>query len=69
MTKTQNMTVTSHGLNPAVHLLLTQGEVRLLASDPKRAMVEIEVRATTVGCVLEQILREPHHEPDWGLNE
>jgi hypothetical protein len=65
----QNITGNTDGGNRAVHLLLTEGEVRLLGTDPERAMVEIELRATTVSRVLEQILREPHGEPDWGLNE
>ena len=57
------------GVN-AVHLLITNTEVKLLADDPVQVIREIEVRATKVGSVLERILTEPHdHRPDWGLND
>jgi hypothetical protein len=65
----RNITGTTDGGTHAVHLLLQEGEVRLLGSDPEKAMMEIEVRARTIGRVLEEILREPHNGPDWGLNE
>lgn len=54
----------------AVHLLLTNTEVKLLADDPVQVIREIEIRATKVGSVLENILSEQHdHRPDWGLND
>jgi hypothetical protein len=53
----------------SVHLLLTEGDVRMMADDPKRVMEELEARATQLSAVLEEILQEPHGEPRWGLNE
>lgn len=59
---------TTSGVN-AVHLLLTNTEVRTLADDPEQVIQEIEVRATKVSSVLRNILTEPHDRPDWGLND
>jgi hypothetical protein len=57
----------------AVHLLLTEGEIRMMAENPEQnpeqVMEEIQVRATQVSSVLEGILLEPHGRPDWGINE
>lgn len=53
----------------AVHLLLTQGEIRLLAGDPQRMEEEFLLRATKMSQVLEDILRHSHGEPHWGINE
>lgn len=53
----------------AVHLLLTAGDVELMAEDPERVMEEIEARATLVSSVLAGILLEPHGHSDWGLND
>jgi len=53
----------------AVHLLLTDGDVRMMAEDPERVMAEIQVRATQVSSVLENILLESHGRPDWGIND
>jgi hypothetical protein len=53
----------------AVHLLLTEGEVKLMAENPEQVMQEIEARATVVSSVLANILREPQGRTDWGLNE
>ena len=69
MPTVRNITGSTDGGTHAVNLLLRQGEVRLLAGDPEKAMREIEVRAQTIGRVLEQILQEPHGGPDRGLNE
>jgi hypothetical protein len=55
-----NITETTDGGNPAVHLLLGDGKVRLLAGDAENALIDIEVRATTISRVLEDILHEPH---------
>ncbi|HAO79886.1 MAG TPA: hypothetical protein DCQ92_13110 [Verrucomicrobia subdivision 3 bacterium] len=52
-----------------VHLMLTEGEAGLMPKDLERLMEEIRLRATLVGPVLEGILREPHGQPRWGLNE
>ena len=65
----QNITASTDGGTHAVHLLLRAGEVRLLGSDPEKAMMEIEMRATTISRVLEQILREPHGDSDRSLYE
>jgi hypothetical protein len=53
----------------AVHLLLTEGEVKLMAENPEQVMQEIEARATVVSSVLANILMEPQGHSDWGLNE
>lgn len=53
----------------AVPLLLTQGEMSVLVKDPERARRDIHRRATEMSGLLNRILREPHGEPDWGLNE
>ena len=53
----------------AVHLLLTEGEVELMAVNPEQVMQDIETRATAVSAILAGILQEPQGHPDWGLNE
>jgi len=62
-------TVTGGADGTAVHLLLPEGNVKMMAEDPERVMEEIQVRATQVSSVLEDILLESHGRPDWGLNE
>jgi hypothetical protein len=52
-----------------VHLLLNEGEMKLLVDDPEQVMEEIRVRAEQVSSILEGILLEPHGEPRWGINE
>lgn len=53
----------------AVHLMLTEGDVKLMAENPERVMQDIQERATVVGSVLAGILLEPQGRTDWGLNE
>ena len=53
----------------AVHLLLTEGDVKLMAEMPEKVMEEIHARAEQVGAVLEGILADTHGHPRWGLNE
>jgi hypothetical protein len=53
----------------AVHLMITDRDVKLMAADPKQFMEEMRSRATKIGPVLEAILHEPHGQPRWGLNE
>lgn len=53
----------------AAHLLLTEAKVKMLADDPEQVIHEIEVRATRVSSVLQNILTERHDRPDWGLND
>jgi hypothetical protein len=55
-------------VSPA-HLMITDRDVKLLATDPERFMEEMQSRATKIGPVLEAILRESHGQPRWGLNE
>ncbi len=43
-----------------VHLMLTEGEIKLAAKDAQRFMEEIWSRATEIGPVLEGILHDPH---------
>ena len=66
----QTSTVTSDAEKmAAVHLLLTEGEIKMMAENPEQVMDEIQVRATQVSSVLEGILLEPHGRPNWGINE
>ena len=51
------------------HLLITEGDIELMAANPEVAMEEIRVRATQMSSVLEEILRDTHAHPHWGLNE
>lgn len=53
----------------AAHLLLTEGEISMMAENPEQVMEDIQLRATQVSSVLEAILMEPHGRPDWGINE
>jgi hypothetical protein len=71
MTPAQQTASISSGANSmgAVHLLLTEGAVAMMAENPEQVMEEIRLRATQVGAVLEDILMEPHGQPRWGLNE
>jgi hypothetical protein len=46
-----------------VHLMLTEGEIKLAAKDAQRFMEEIWSRATEIGPVLEGILHDPHCKP------
>ena len=57
------------GTDNVVHLLITEGDVKMMADDPEQVMEEMWLRATQVSSVLEDILREPHGVPRWGLNE
>ncbi len=40
-----------------------------MAANPEEAMEEIRVRATQIGSVLADILKDTHAHPHWGLNE
>jgi hypothetical protein len=53
----------------AVHLLLTEGEVEMMAVNPEQVMQDIETRATALSSILSGILQEPQGRPDWGLND
>ena len=53
----------------AVHLMLGQGDVKLMAENSELVMADLRQRAEQVGSVLNEILNEPHGEPRWGLNE
>jgi hypothetical protein len=68
-TTTTSNFVGGSGNAEAVHLLLTEGDVRMMAENPEQVMEDIRVRATMVSSVLEDILLEPHGRSDWGLNE
>lgn len=66
----QRVNVTgSDKTDPAVHLLLTEGDVNIMAQSPEQVMAEIEIRATQVSALLEGIFQEPHGRPDWGIND
>jgi hypothetical protein len=64
-----NNSVTAVEGSETVRLLLREGDVKLLGQDPETAMADLQMRATQMSQVLEAILREPHGEPHWGLNE
>lgn len=66
-TETPNVN-SSAGSSAAVPLLLVEGGVKLV-ENPERVIEEIQVRATLVSSVLENILHEAHNRPDWGLND
>lgn len=66
--ETMSVTRNAAGME-AVHLLLTEGDVKLMAENPERVMENIEARATAVSSVLEKILAEPHGHGDWGIND
>ena len=53
----------------SVHLLLTEGDVKMLAENPEQVMADLEARATVVSSVLANILLEPHGHADWGIND
>ena len=69
----QTLNVASGAVSGGAHLLLTEGDVKMMAEmmveNPEKVMEEIRVRAEKVSSVLEDILVEPHGEPRWGLNE
>ena len=65
--QTQNVSGGTGGLE--VHLLLTQGEIKLAVDNPEQVMEEIRLRAEQVGSILQGILLEPHGQPRWGINE
>jgi hypothetical protein len=54
------------GSADAVHLLLTEGDVQMMAENPEE---DIRQRAEQVSSVLEGILLEPHGISHWGINE
>ena len=51
------------------HLLIADGDIELMATNPEVAMEEIRVRATQISSVLSDILKDTHAHPHWGLNE
>lgn len=57
------------GADSVVHLTISAEDVKMMAEDPERVMEEMWQRATQVSSVLENILREPHGVPRWGINE
>ena len=61
--------VKAAGGSPAVHLMLTEGAVRLMGQNSEQVMEDLRIRATGMSKVLEGILNEPHGQPHWGLNE
>lgn len=69
MNQMQHVTTSSSGVGGTVHLLITKDDMRLMAEEPEEVMEEIELRATSVGPVLEAIIRESPGESRWGINE
>lgn len=69
----QDMTDDTRKTGGVPHLILSEYEAGLLPDDPgkltERRLEELTKRATVLGPVLEAILREPHGQPRWGLNE
>jgi hypothetical protein len=71
MTPVNQMVTVTGGLGSmaAVHLMLADRKLTTLSARPEQVIEEIRLRATQVSSILEDILREPHGEPRWGLNE
>lgn len=70
MTTTQQVRNATAGTGVgAIHLLITEGDVKMMVENPEQVMEEIEARATRVSSILEGILLEPHGVPRWGINE
>ena len=67
MNPMQSLTQETGDVGQLVHVMLTQESIE--TENTKRAMVEIELRATKVGSVLEGILHQTHGSTHWGLNE
>ena len=64
----QNIPADTAG-HPVVPTLFTEVDIKLMAENPRQVIENIQARATQISSVLAEILREPHGEPDWGLNE
>lgn len=69
MNPVQQTVSNNSGAGSVVHLTVRADDVKMMVEDPEQVMEEIWLRATQVGPVLENILREPHGVPRWGLNE
>lgn len=69
MNAVQQTVSSSVGASGVVHLMITEGRVKVVVEEPERVMEEISKRATQIGPVLESIFREPRGQPRWGLNE
>jgi hypothetical protein len=70
MNPVQQMVSHTGGAGSVVHLTVEAEAVKkVMADDPEQVMEEMWVRATQVSSVLENILREPHGVPRWGINE
>jgi hypothetical protein len=69
MIPVQQTTSNAGGTGSVVHLLIASDEAKKVVEDPELLMEEMWMRATQVSTVLEEILREPHGMPRWGLNE
>ena len=69
MNPVQQTVSNTGGAGSVVHLTVRAGDVKMMADDPERVMEEMWLRATQVSSVLENILREPHGVPRWGINE
>jgi len=69
MNPVQQTVSNTGGADSVVHLTISADDVKMMAEDPERVMEEMWQRATQVSSVLENILREPHGVPRWGINE
>ena len=69
MNPVQQTVSNTGGAGSVVHLMVRADDVKMMADDPERVMEEMWLRATQVSSVLENILREPHGVPRWGINE
>ena len=66
----QQQTVSNTGgANSVVHLMVSGEDGKQTVEAPEQVMEEMWLRATQVSSVLENILREPHGVPRWGINE
>jgi len=69
MNPTQQTVSGTLGSGGTLHLLIAEGEVKLMAAAPEQVMEEMRMRATEIGPVLEGIFRESNVEPRWSFNE
>lgn len=69
MIPVQQTTSNPGGTENAAHLLIAANATKATVDDPELLMEQMWMRATQVSTVLEEILREPHGVPRWGLNE
>jgi len=69
MNPTQQTVSGTLGSGRTLRRLIAEGEVKLMVAAPEQVREEIRMRATEIGPVLEDILRESNVAPRWEFNE